>query len=63
MNDLGKLVKENLGTHIKGSTPTYQKAYPAYSDMVQYPHNYGVPDFAKFSKQDNTTTWRILANI
>jgi hypothetical protein len=43
-------------TH-KGRARAYQKPGSEYFDMVSYPRGFRVPDFARFTEDDNRTTY------
>ena len=50
------VLRETFGLEPKGSARAYQKPYPDYFDQVQYPRGFRVPNFVKFSGEDNRTT-------
>jgi hypothetical protein len=54
--DLANIFKAKLGVDMGGSR-LYQKSYPDDFDLVSYPIGWRVPDFIKFSGDDNRTTW------
>jgi hypothetical protein len=41
----------------------YQRPYPEAYDQIAMPHRYGVPDFTKFSSQDNETMIEHISNF
>jgi hypothetical protein len=40
-----------------GNSRLYQKPYEDDFDLIAYPPGWCVPDFVKFSCEDNRTTW------
>ena len=48
-------MKTKFGVDIGNST-LYQKPYPAEFDLVSFPAGWCVPDFVKFSGDDNKST-------
>ena len=55
------LFRDNLGIEPKGRSRTYQKPYPSYLDSTPYPPNFRIPEFVKFSGDDNKTTWEHIS--
>jgi hypothetical protein len=55
-NQLATILRESFGIEPKGRGRVYQKAYPDYSDQLPYPMAYKVPEFSKFSGEDDKTT-------
>jgi hypothetical protein len=55
-NQLATILRESFGIEPKGRGHVYQKAYPDYSDQLPYPMAYKVPEFSKFSGEDDKTT-------
>ena len=53
--DLANMFKAKLGVGMGGSR-LHQKPYPDDFDLVSYPVGWCVPDFKKFSGDDNRTT-------
>ena len=53
--DLANMFKAKLGVDMGGSR-LHQKSYPGDFDLVSYPVGWCVPDFIKFSGDDNRTT-------
>ena len=47
-------MKTKLGVDMSNSK-LYQKSYPAKFDLVSFPTSWCVPDFVKFSGNDNRT--------
>lgn len=57
--DLAKLLKtqlEQLGLSTSRNH-LYQRPYPDSFDLVPHPASWRVPDFVKFSGDDNRSTW------
>jgi hypothetical protein len=54
--DLANMFKTKLGLDM-GKSRLYQKPYSDDLDLVSYPVGWRVPDFIKFSGDDNRTTW------
>jgi hypothetical protein len=44
-----------------GNSMLYQKPYKADFDLMAYPPGWCVPDFIKFSGEDNRTTWEHIS--
>ena len=61
MNNLSKLIKENLGVDVRGTTRTYQKPYSSSIDSVQYPAGFRLPKFVKFSGEDSKSTFEHIS--
>jgi hypothetical protein len=53
---IANVMKSQFGLKPKEPTYMYRKAYLDSYDKVVVPHRYRVPDFTKFSGQDNVTT-------
>ena len=58
--DLASMFKTKLRVDMVGSH-FYQKSYPDDFDLVYYPIAWHVPDFIKFSSNDNRTTWKHIS--
>ena len=54
--DPASAMKTKFGMHIGNST-LYQKPYPAEFDLVSFPAGWCVPNFVKFSGDDNRAPW------
>jgi hypothetical protein len=54
------MVKNKLGIDM-GNSRLYQKPYKADFDLMAYPPGWRVPDFVKFSGEDNCTTWEHIS--
>ena len=60
--DPASAMKTKFGMDI-GNSILYQKPYPAEFDLVSFPTSWCVPDFVKFSGDDNKAPWSTLTNI
>ena len=49
-------MREQFGLKPKQQAHVYRPPYPESFDMVPLPHRYRMPDFAKFTGQDDTST-------
>jgi hypothetical protein len=49
-------LSDSFGIEPKGWRQVYQKPYPDYYDQLAYPRGYSVPEFSKFSGEDEKTT-------
>jgi hypothetical protein len=54
------MMKNKLGVDM-GNTRLYQKPYRADFDYVAFPLGWRMPDFVKFSGDDNHTTWEHIS--
>ena len=61
--DLSQLFRKELSQ--LGLAPSkiclYQRLYPDAFDLVPYPTGWRVPDFIKFSEDDNRSTWEHIS--
>ena len=48
--------ENQFGLKPKGLTFSYKRPYPEWYDLVALPINYRLPEFAKFTGQDSTST-------
>ena len=53
---LTEMTKNQFGLKPKGMTFSYKRPYPEWYDLVIVPTNYKLPEFAKFTGQDSTST-------
>jgi hypothetical protein len=53
---IANVMKSQFGLKSKEPTYIYRKPHPEAYDQVAMPHRYRVPDFNKFSGQNNVTT-------
>ena len=58
--DLTNMINAKLGVDMSRSC-LYQKPYPDDFDLVSYPIGWCVPNFIKFSGDDNKTTWEHIS--
>jgi hypothetical protein len=52
-NDLTKMIEDNLGVDVTGSSRTYQKPYRPF-DMVQFLAGFRISNFVKFNAEDKS---------
>ena len=50
------MMKNQFGLKPRGLTFSYKRSYPEWYDLVALPINYRLPEFAKFTGQDSTST-------
>ena len=50
------MMKNRFGLKLKGQTFSYKYQYPEWYDLVTLPTNCRLPEFAKFTGQDSTST-------
>jgi hypothetical protein len=55
-NQLSTILRESFDIEPKGRGRVYQKAYLDYYDQLSYPRGYRVPEFSKFSGEDDKAT-------
>lgn len=58
--ELAGVMKNKLGVDF-GNTRLYQKPYDATFDTVPFPNGWHMPDFIKFSGDDERTTWEHIS--
>ena len=58
--EVASTVKNKLGIDMDNSR-LYQKPYKVDFDFVPHPPGWRVPDFVKFSGEDNRTTWEHIS--
>jgi len=58
--DLANMIKTKFGVDM-GRFNLYQKPYSDDFDLVSYPTGWRVPEFIKFSGDDNRTTWEHIS--
>ena len=51
-----EMMKDQFSLKPKGQTFLYKHPYPEWYDLVTLPINYRLPEFAKFTGQDSTST-------
>jgi hypothetical protein len=58
--EIANMMKNKLGVDM-GNSRLYQKPYSADFDYVAFPPGWRLPDFVKFSGDDNRTTWEHIS--
>jgi hypothetical protein len=58
--EIANMMKKKLGVDM-GNTRLYQKPYRDDFDYVAFPPGWRMPDFVKFSGDDNCTTWEHIS--
>jgi hypothetical protein len=58
--EIANMMKNKLSVDIS-NTRLYQKPYRADFDYVAFPPGWRMPDFVKFSGDDNRTTWEHIS--
>ena len=58
--DLANMVKTKLGVDM-GRSRLFPKLYPDDFDLVSYPVGWHIPEFIKFSDDDNRTAWKHIS--
>ena len=53
---IAKVMRDQFGIKPKVNIYFYRTAYPTAYDLIPLPNRYNVPDFTKFSGQDDTST-------
>jgi len=53
---IAEVMRDQFGIKSKVNTYSYRTPYPAAYDQIPLPNWYKVPDFTKFSGQDDTST-------
>jgi hypothetical protein len=53
---IAEIMKDQFGIKPKVNTYSYRTSYPLAYDLIPLPNRYKVPDFTKFSRQDDTST-------
>ena len=56
------VMREHFGMQPKGRAG-YMKPYPEHFDRIPYPNHFRVPDFAKFTGDDNTSTMEYVGRF
>ena len=58
--DLADMFKEKLG-FVAGRSQLYRGPYVDAFDLIPYPTSWRVPDFVKFSGDDNRSSWEHIS--
>ena len=53
---IAEMMRDEFGIKPKVNTYSYRTSYPPAYDLILHPNRYKVPDFTKFSGQDDTST-------
>jgi len=53
---IAEVMRDQFGIKLKVNTYSYRTPYPPTYDLIPLPNRYKVPDFTKFSGQDDTST-------
>ena len=61
--DLANMTKDTFGVEVKDKTLACQKPYPESFDSLPYPQGFKVPEFVKFTGEDNRTTWEHVSQF
>jgi hypothetical protein len=56
VDKIAEIMKDQFGIKPKVNTYSYRTPYPPAYDLIPFPNRYKVPDFTKFSGQDDTST-------
>jgi hypothetical protein len=56
-------MREQFGLKPKDTRNLYRHPYPEWFETVQLPNQYKVPDFSKFSRQDNVSTYEHVSRF
>jgi hypothetical protein len=62
-NQLATIMHESFGIESKGRGRVYQKPYFDYYDQLPYPRGYRVPEFSKFSGEDDKSTLKYVSQF
>jgi hypothetical protein len=60
---IADVMRNQFGSKPKEPTFMYHKPYPEAYDQIVLPSRYRVPDFTKFSGQDNMTTMEHISQF
>jgi hypothetical protein len=60
---LSKMLREHYGIEPTVRTHAYHKPYPEIYDSYPYPPAFRVPEFVKFTREDNRTTWEHVSHF
>jgi len=56
VDKIAEVMRDQFGIKPKVNTYSYRTPYPPVYDFIPLPNRYKVPDFTKFSRQDDTST-------
>jgi hypothetical protein len=57
------MLREHYGIEPIVQTRVYHKPYPEIYDSYPYPPRFRVPEFVKFTREDNRTTWEHVSQF
>jgi hypothetical protein len=60
---IADVMREQFGLKPKNTGNLYQPRYPEYFEGVPLPNRYKVPDFSKFSEQNNVSTYEHVSRF
>jgi hypothetical protein len=60
---IADVMKEQFGLKPKDTGNLYRHPYPEWFERVPLPRRYKVPDFLKFSRQDNVSTYEHVSRF
>jgi len=55
-NRIAEVMRDQFGIKPKVNTYSYRTPYPPAYELIPLPNRYKVPDFTKFSRQEDTST-------
>lgn len=60
---IAEVMRDQFGLKSKENSTVYRHPYPEEFDRVLLPHRYKIPDFSKFSGQDNVSTYEHISRF
>ena len=60
---IAEVMRDQFGIKPKVNTYSYRTPYPPAHELILLPNRYKVPDFTKFSRQDDTSTMEHVVDI
>lgn len=60
---IAEVMRDQFGLKPKESATVYRHPYPEEFDRVPLPNRYKIPDFSKFSRQDNVSTYEHISRF
>jgi len=55
-SQIADVMQNQFGLKPRVQNVMYRPPYPAHYDMMPYPHRYRIPEFTKFTGQDDVST-------